>query len=428
MRILLYVAMAAVVLALGLSTVTAADTWYKGNVHCHSFWSDGDALPEMAAHWYKSHGYHFLAMSDHNVVQTGNRWRGLQDKRQPMSAAALAECRERFGLDWVEIRGEGATAQVRLRRLDEFRPRLESPGKFLLFDNEEITGHVGDREVHVNAMNLAEDLEPQSGRDVAEMIRADVAAVAQQSQRLGRPMLAILNHPNWRWYDITPEDLAAAPELRLLEVANVSPGSNHLGDAVRPSTDKVWDVANTLRIAAGKPPLWGVAGDDAHEYRAVGPDKASPGRGWIMVRATELSTDAIVAAIERGDFYGSTGVVLRDCRLDKQKGEISVEVEPHLRAQYVIEFIGTRVGTDATGVPVQAPAPPKAPPRTVLRYPAAVGEIFLSVQGPRATYKFKGDELYVRAVVRSSLRLPNPLVGEARVQEAWCQPCVRSAK
>ena len=40
--------------------------WYKGNLHTHSLWSDGDAFPEMAAGWYKSHGYHFV-----NSVDTG---------------------------------------------------------------------------------------------------------------------------------------------------------------------------------------------------------------------------------------------------------------------------------------------------------------------------------------------------------------------
>ena len=30
--------------------------WYKGNLHCHTFWSDGRAFPEEAVFWYKSRG------------------------------------------------------------------------------------------------------------------------------------------------------------------------------------------------------------------------------------------------------------------------------------------------------------------------------------------------------------------------------------
>ena len=27
--------------------------WYRGNMHTHSLWSDGDDYPEMIADWYK---------------------------------------------------------------------------------------------------------------------------------------------------------------------------------------------------------------------------------------------------------------------------------------------------------------------------------------------------------------------------------------
>src|SRR4051812_40680344 len=31
--------------------------WFKGNLHTHSLWSDGNDFPEMIADWYKSNGY-----------------------------------------------------------------------------------------------------------------------------------------------------------------------------------------------------------------------------------------------------------------------------------------------------------------------------------------------------------------------------------
>src|SRR5687767_13038898 len=52
--------------------------WFKGNLHTHSLWSDGDDYPEMIADWYKRQGYHFLAISDHNVLQEGERWLELK--------------------------------------------------------------------------------------------------------------------------------------------------------------------------------------------------------------------------------------------------------------------------------------------------------------------------------------------------------------
>ena len=34
--------------------------WWKGNLHTHSLWSDGNDYPEMIVDWYRRRGYHFL--------------------------------------------------------------------------------------------------------------------------------------------------------------------------------------------------------------------------------------------------------------------------------------------------------------------------------------------------------------------------------
>src|SRR4051812_26967133 len=49
----------------------AGPKYWKGNLHTHSFWSDGDDFPEMIADWYRDKGYHFLSLSDHNVLSEG---------------------------------------------------------------------------------------------------------------------------------------------------------------------------------------------------------------------------------------------------------------------------------------------------------------------------------------------------------------------
>jgi hypothetical protein len=61
--------------------------WWKGNLHTHTFWSDGDDFPEMVAEWYRTHGYNFLALSDHNVLAQGIRW-GAKRGRSSFSKRA----------------------------------------------------------------------------------------------------------------------------------------------------------------------------------------------------------------------------------------------------------------------------------------------------------------------------------------------------
>ena len=64
--------------------------WFKGNLHMHNQWSDGDPLPEWAVDWYKSHGYHFICPSDHNIFQAEDlRFDGFGFENEPADLAAF---------------------------------------------------------------------------------------------------------------------------------------------------------------------------------------------------------------------------------------------------------------------------------------------------------------------------------------------------
>src|SRR5438874_13145071 len=89
-----------------------AARWWKGNLHTHSFWSDGDDFPEMIVDWYKQHGYQFLALSDHNQMLVGEKWvNATTNKDCPV---ALEKYLKRFGKDWVVQRERSAENFVRL--------------------------------------------------------------------------------------------------------------------------------------------------------------------------------------------------------------------------------------------------------------------------------------------------------------------------
>src|SRR5262245_48625285 len=54
-----------------------AGRWYKGNTHTHTLNSDGDSPPDTVARWYKSKGYNFLVISDHDTItepRTLSKW------------------------------------------------------------------------------------------------------------------------------------------------------------------------------------------------------------------------------------------------------------------------------------------------------------------------------------------------------------------
>ena len=82
--------------------------YWKGNIHTHSLWSDGDDFPEMIADWYREHDYNFLALSDHNVLSQGMRWMTVSKISERGGDTVLPKYFERFGEHWVETKGEPA--------------------------------------------------------------------------------------------------------------------------------------------------------------------------------------------------------------------------------------------------------------------------------------------------------------------------------
>ena len=70
-------------------TAHAEPRWFKGNLHTHSLWSDGNDYPEMIVDWYARHGYHFLALSDHNVLSQGQKWMSVAQAEQAGQARRL---------------------------------------------------------------------------------------------------------------------------------------------------------------------------------------------------------------------------------------------------------------------------------------------------------------------------------------------------
>ena len=169
------------VLALSTSSRSHAEDarWFKGNTHTHSLWSDGNDFPEMIAGFYKEHGYHFLVLSDHNVLSRGERWMKVstvEKRRKVEGPTTLGKYLGAFGEDGVELRGEGKEQQVRIKSLQEILTTFEEPGAFLFIEGEEITDRFEKHEIHTNALNVDEAIPPQHGDSVRATMRNNLRA------------------------------------------------------------------------------------------------------------------------------------------------------------------------------------------------------------------------------------------------------------
>jgi hypothetical protein len=396
--------------------------WWKGNLHTHSLWSDGNDYPEMIIDWYKQQGYDFLALSDHNITQTGEKWTSAGTNRG--GDVALQRYIKRFGTNWVEQKVENGKTLVRLKTFAEFQKRFEEPDRFLLIFGEEITAHYQVLPIHMCVSNLREVIAPKGGKSPGEIIQNNVNAVLEQRQKTGQPMIPHINHPNFGW-GLTAEDIVGVKGERFMEVFNGHPSVHNYGDTNHAGVERIWDIVLTRRLAElGLEPIWGTAVDDAHHYLDTTPGKNGPGKGWIVVRAEKLTPTSLIAAMEAGDFYASSGVRLKDVRHEQDK--LCIEIEPEDGVTYTTQFIGTLKGYDPKSEPVSYKREGNPFP-TTRRYSADIGKVLAEVKGTSPAYTLKGNEIYVRAKVISSKAKVNYYV-PGDMETAWVQPLVTGAK
>jgi hypothetical protein len=253
--------------------------WFKGNTHTHTTNSDGDTAPDTVARWYKSHGYQFLVLSDHNAFT------------DPKTLASLID------------------------------------SNFLLIAGEELTSSFAKKPVHVNGLNIPGLLDPQKDTTLVGTIQKNVDEVRSVQ---GVPHI---NHPNFGWA-IDYETLRRVRNDRLLEIYNAHPLVHNHGGGGKPSVEAVWDT-----LLTGGMKIFGIAVDDAHNFKGeFDLSRSNPGRAWICVKAKVLDAQELMRNLEQGLFYASTGVVLNDVVVSATM--LTVEVKQQSDFRYTIEFIG----------------------------------------------------------------------------------------
>jgi hypothetical protein len=407
------------------------ERWWKGNTHTHTWWSDGDTPPELVAQWYKDHGYQFLVFSDHNIIQTGSKWYPVDAPSRPPEQIQKAydEYLAAFGPGWVEERTVDGKREVKIKTLDEFRSLFEEANRFIFIKGEEITASHHNHPVHMNGVNIVEFIAPVEGDSIADTIQQNLNSVVAQGRQYSQPMFLHLNHPNFQLAE-TAEDfmnLDHAAGDGFFEMYNGHSDVRNYGDDLHESSERMWDIVLAKRLGEmNRSVFYGLAVDDAHEYTVWGLGEVNPGRGWVMVKSQWLTPNKITEAIKRGDFYNSTGIILKSLEMTPQG--IELEIEPQAGVEYRVEFIGTLQNADLQGRAEEHPPHEHEGSldhlhKTITRYSSDIGKVLNEVKGTRASYKVRGDEIYVRARITSTKLHPNPYA-EGDVEMAWTQPLV----
>jgi len=410
--------------------------WWKGNLQTQSYWSDGDQMPEEVCLWYKENGFHFVALSDHDRPPVGEMWKeiGVVDNQHNISPMVhpriIEKYRQKYGKDWVETREHDGRTEVRLKPVEEFGPLLSESQRFLVMPSHQIYSQAEDENGRAHSTNpgvawldIANSVSPiTAGRgDPSDALQQTVDRVQQIADSTGREMLLGLAHPNYAW-QLTVDDIVGIDGLRFMEIYTGLAQCNSNGDSLRCSVERMWDILLTRRLAElDKPVIYALASDDAHTFLPIEgtPNWGKPGRGWIMVRAKYLTPESLFRAMQRGDFYASSGVTLKDIQYGERS--LSVSIQGEAGVTYTTQYIGTRTGYDPTSRPVLDES--GQPLRSTRRYSDQIGQILYESRELESKYSLAGDEIYVRARIVSDRPHPDPS-WNGQTKAAWTQPIV----
>jgi len=421
-----------------------APRWFKGQLHTHTYWSDGRGFPEQAVEAYQQRGYDFLCLSDHNsFAEDPNTWKKVQPEEGPWPPAVKQSIFDSYvascGKDAVETKSEDGAFFVRLKTYAEVKARYEQPGRFILIPAVELTQTQDTHHVHLNYTNLPMILpciqnsslihEVKEVPGVSELIALNAAQTAQTAARLQRPAILMLNHPFWRYYDILPQNLLDCPDIRFFEVCNGGSEFPPCPQAPAYNAEQFWDAVNAFRSLRSQPLLFGVGSDDAHYYDAERIDGVSGvDDAWVMVRAASLTPQALLTAMNQGDFYATCGVLLDEVSFIPADRTLHVKVKAEPDTHYRIHFITTKKNFDQTVTTVESPAEGNRPARTLPIYSPTIGAVVQTVEGVEAAYQMTDGDLYVRARIESDRPAKTTPPFHPTVQTAWTQPYGPSPK
>ena len=247
--------------------------FYKANMHTHTKISDGCYTPEEIKDKYKAKGYSIVAFTDHEVMVPQNH---LTDD-------------EFLAINAVET----ITSD-------------KWPGGYCYNKTYHINFYAKSPDITHCPVLSAKSIWQEHTKAYAtqEMIdhpyknHYSIAGVNDAIQKANNAgFLVCLNHPVWSSLDYT--DYMGLKGLWGVELFNTGCYRGGQHDTPQPMVDLLRSGENVMPVAA----------DDTH----------SPGDafgGWVMVKAEKLDYATVIKALERGEFYASTGPEIKELYME----------------------------------------------------------------------------------------------------------------
>ena len=251
---------------------------YKACLHSHSTVSDGKYTPAELKEIYKSRGYHILAMSDHELLVDHSE---LDDENfLTLTSYEYAICEK---TDWNHAR----TLEFNLFAKDQHNETQ------VCFSPTSVKHGETWRVPHVKY--VGETLKKEFSAEFCQR-------VIDEANKNG--FLVSLNHPISSF--LTTEFIRHLHGLFAMEIYNQ--------DSILCGVNEYGLSMYEALLRYGKP-LCCIAADDFHSTLRT----EFPAPGFVMIKADELKYDKIIAALEAGNFYASTGPIIEQLYIEDGK-------------------------------------------------------------------------------------------------------------
>ena len=261
--------------------------FYKANLHCHSTYSDGKCTPTQLKEEFKKRGYSIVAFTDHEHVIDHSY---LNDE------------------DFLTI----TSCEVAIKEFPEqstyknFDMRVCHLNLYALAPHNTVTPCYSSIYDHFRGNPEVPPLIHHNGEYKRTYSGEGINAIIHQAREQG--FIVSYNHPTWSLE--TALDYLQYENLFAVEIYNHGCARN----STRVDDERVFD--DMLR--AGKSVYCTCADDNHSLVDAFG--------GWVQINAEKLEYATIMNALQKGDFYASTGPKILS--LVQNGLEIQVETSP----------------------------------------------------------------------------------------------------
>ena len=271
-------------------------TFYKANLHCHSTLSDGKLTPRQLKEAYQERGYSILAITDHEALFSHE---DLNDGSfltiNGVERSVDSEVLPGQSYDYVHTCHLNFLAKNPKNTVFVgYNPDYANQGMNWVGDGKLKEQLKFDKPLRV----------PYSAEGINEII-----ALANENG-----FLVTVNHLCWSKEQY--EQFSQYEGMFAMEIYN------H-GCYVEGHDEQNGAFYDMLLNKGNR--IFCLATDDNHNrYPFDDPQNDSFG-GFVMIKARELTYEAVIAALEQGAFYASTGPVIQ--ALYMENGKICIDVE-----------------------------------------------------------------------------------------------------